>query len=58
MTFVYDFGGEYSQTYKEKCVCGKEIEVSTQTDDSPEYYTDVFVKCDCGNSVHFSLPVN
>ena len=56
----YDFGGEYAQTYIEKCVCGKETEVSTQKDHrSAEYYTDVYVKCSsCGKSVKFELPVN
>ena len=54
----YDFGGEFAQTYKAECECGNQIEVSTQKDESPEYYTDVFVKCACGKSVKFSLPVN
>lgn len=55
---MYDFGDEFSRVYKEKCDCGNEIEVSTQKDESPEYYVDVFVKCVCGESVNFSLPVN
>jgi len=55
---MYDFDEECAQTYKEQCRCGKEVEVSTQTDDRPEYYTDVYVKCECGKSVRFSLPVN
>ena len=58
MTDMYDFDGEYAQTYEAKCECGKVIEVSTQKDNRPEYYTDVFVKCECGKSVHFELPVN
>lgn len=55
---LYDFGSDVSQTYKNTCECGKEIEVSTQQDSGPEYYTDVYVKCDCGKSVYFELPVN
>ena len=55
---LYDFGGEFAQTYKAECECGNVIEVSTQKDESPEYHTDVFVKCACGKSVKFSLPVN
>lgn len=55
---MYDFGGEFAQVYKKKCSCGREIEVSTQQDNDPEYYTDVFVRCVCGGSVAFSLPVN
>ena len=59
MDDIYEFGSEYAQTYKAKCNrCGKEIEVSTQKDGNPEYYTDVFVRCSCGGSAHFSLPVN
>lgn len=58
MDNMYDFGSEYAQTYKGKCECGNEIEVSTQRDDCPEYKTDVFVKCRCGKSVGFLLPVN
>lgn len=46
------------QVYREKCQCGKTIEIATQKDDYPEYYTDICVKCDCGKSVEFLLPVN
>lgn len=55
---MYDFNDECAQTYKKRCECGKDIEVSTQKDENPEYYTTVFVKCICGNSVEFDLPVN
>jgi len=56
---MYDFGNQSAQTYREKCECGREVEVSTQRNQSPEYYTDVYVRCmHCGGSVHFSLPVN
>ena len=55
---IYDFGGEFSQVYTQKCECGNVIEISTQKDASPEYYTDVYVKCNCGRSVKFLLPVN
>lgn len=61
MTFdnLYDFGSDVAQTYKSKCKkCGIEIEVSTQQDKYPEYYTDIFIRCSCGGSVHFELPVN
>ena len=58
MTDTRDFGGEYSQEYKANCSCGKEFNISTQEDIHPEYYTDIFVKCDCGESVKFILPVN
>jgi len=56
---VYDFGSKFAQTYKSSCLsCGKEMEVSTQEDACPEYRTDINVKCECGDSVEFSLPVN
>ena len=34
------------------------IEILTQPDRHPEYYTQIFVKCSCGKSVEFCLPVN
>ncbi len=55
---IYDFDGESSQIYTEECNCGNIVKVSTQKDSNPEYYTYVFVKCKCGKSVGFSLPVN
>lgn len=55
---VYDFGGQFSQQYKEMCKCGKVHEVSTQEDRYPEYRTEVYIKCECGDSVKFELPVN
>lgn len=56
---MYDFGEEFAQTYKEKCKeCGRVTEVSTQRDNHPEYYADVVVRCTCGASVLFNLPVN
>lgn len=58
MSATYDFDCEFQQTYSNECKCGKVIEVSTQKDSHPEYYTSVFVKCECGNSVAFELPVN
>ena len=55
---MYDFGGDCAEKYQEQCECGKVVEVSTQRDQCPEYHTEVFVKCDCGQSVGFILPVN
>ena len=54
----YDFGGKFACTYSKICECGRKIEVSTQKDEFPEYHTDVFVRCVCGKSVKFELPVN
>jgi hypothetical protein len=59
MTDLYDFGSEYAQTYTAVCPrCAAEVEVSAQRDEDPEYYTEVHVRCPCGGSVSFSLPVN
>lgn len=56
---LYDFGSEYAKTYSEQCKeCGKTYEVSTQKDNHPEYFTEVYLKCECGASVLFDLPVN
>jgi hypothetical protein len=55
---LYDFGRECAQTYESRCECGNVIQVSTQQDGNPEYYTEIYVKCGCGKSVPFMLPVN
>lgn len=56
---IYEFGSEWAQTYTSRCSgCGKDINVSTQKDESPEYYAEVHVRCPCGGSVVFDLPVN
>lgn len=48
-----------TQTYRANCErCGDPVEVNTQPDNRPEYYTAVSVKCRCGNWVEFRLPVN
>lgn len=45
--------------YKEVCKnCGKKHIVATQDDYIPEYYTDVYIKCECGTFVPFNLPIN
>ena len=56
MCKIYDFGGVGAQTYKEKCTCGRIVEVSAQQDNDPEFYTTIYVKCICGKSVEFTLP--
>jgi hypothetical protein len=56
---IYDFGSDYSQTYKETCEnCGEGIQISAQRDKASEYSTVIYVKCECGTSVQFVLPVN
>ncbi len=56
---MYEFNEDVAQTYIEWCKsCGHEVQISTQQDIHPEYYTEVNVLCHCGESVKFSLPVN
>jgi len=55
---MYDFGERWAQTYEEECECKRIIQVSTQQDNNPEYYIDINIKCVCGKSVLFNLPVN
>ena len=59
---MYDFDDKmFGQIYTKDCSrCHMPVKVSTQKDDGcHEYVTDVFVICgECGESVHFELPVN
>ncbi len=49
---------KWNHKYKEPCDCGRINTLYTQEDDKPEYYTDVYLECICGNFIHFRLPVN
>lgn len=45
--------------YKVKCdVCELTQTILTQDDDFPEYHTEVYLQCGCGNYLEFILPVN
>ena len=45
--------------YTQKCgKCQKKIEIRAQEDRTSEYLTTIHVKCQCGNYVKFTLPVN
>lgn len=44
--------------YHSTCECGKNYIVYTQEDRRPEYYTYVYIPCECGEYVRFDLPVN
>lgn len=39
-------------------VCEQNMSCMTQEDRRPEYYTDVYFQCNCGNYIKFILPVN
>ncbi len=57
---MYDFREDIAQTYIETCKgCGRVVEVSIQQDHgSNEYDAEIYVRCLCGGSVRFLLPVN
>lgn len=57
---VFDFYREFNSfQYEKKCEqCGENHIVQTQDDDNPEYYSNVYIKCKCGEFVLFKLPVN
>jgi hypothetical protein len=45
--------------YEQECsCCGLKKQVLTQRDDHPEYYTYVYLRCQCGEYIQFELPVN
>jgi hypothetical protein len=45
--------------YTEICpCCSLEQEILTQRDNFPEYYTEIYLKCQCGQYIEFELPVN
>jgi len=54
-TGLYDFGSEFAKTYSEECECGKTIEVSTPN--SADMEALIYVRCSCGRSIEFILPV-
>ncbi len=38
--------------------CGLTQEILTQSDEKPEYWTEIYLNCQCGNYIKFELPVN
>jgi len=51
-----DLSQSEATPYKKTCrACKKEYTVYTHY---PEYHTEIFVQCECGDVVPFSLPVN
>lgn len=45
--------------YIQECpTCTMTMFVLTQKDDFPEYHTDIYVMCQCGEFLEFNLPVN
>ncbi len=55
--FKEKFKNEYE--YVEKCsYCGNDITFFTQRDNDPEYYTNIWIECKCGEMKQCTLPVN
>lgn len=53
---VYD---GYRQEYKETCpLCKREQLILTQRNNFPEYHTEIYLQCQCGEFIEFILPVN
>ncbi len=54
-----DLRKNFLEKYIENChFCSQDIVVVTQRDSFPEYVTEVYVQCVCGEYVKFNLPVN
>lgn len=53
-----EFNIAYHQIYTEFCKCKREHTIITQKDSDPEYTTDIYLLCGCGEYIHFVLPVN
>ncbi len=51
---------EFSRcSYEKECsCCGIMQEILTQGGNSPEYETEIYLKCQCGEYIEFILPVN
>ena len=45
--------------YIQTCSCCGSIQtILTQRDNFPEYETEIYLKCQCGEYIEFILPVN
>jgi len=44
--------------YEKICICGNKHRILTQRDNFPEYETEIYLLCECGEYVEFILPVN
>jgi hypothetical protein len=49
----------YRYKYEEECsCCGLKKQILTQEDSFPEYYTEIYTQCQCGEYIEFRIPVN
>ncbi len=45
--------------YKKDCdCCGLTQQILTKRDNFPEYYAEIYLRCQCGEYIEFDLPVN
>lgn len=44
--------------YEKLCKCGNRHKILTQRDNQPEYETEIYILCECGEYIEFILPVN
>lgn len=45
--------------YIQQCdLCGMEQKILSQRHDFPEYETEIYLQCQCGEFIEFILPVN
>ena len=53
----HDFGGDEAETFARSCKsCGKVLSISQKRTEHPCSFRDLFVRCQCGESVHFTIP--
>ena len=46
-------------SYEKECdLCAQPMAICSQEDNRPEYHTQIYVQCSCGNYLEFELPVN
>ncbi len=54
-----DIKGWRTTPYFKKCsCCGLQQTILTQDSNSNEYYTEIYLQCQCGEYIEFILPVN
>ncbi len=45
-------------SYEILCSCGKNHQILTQSYNFPEYEAQIYILCECGEYIEFTLPVN
>jgi hypothetical protein len=56
---IDDITQAYRSEYHKTCeCCGLDQLILTQKDNFPEYETEIYLQCQCGEFIEFTLPVN